>query len=110
MGQLAKRLMKACGKPVLVLFRPFLRRIDDYLNTHIAQLSAQMEIWQSQHLRALRDFDLLGDSLVREMVRLQLQISLLEENLHELVATANQGPAKTSDDLPALRRPPSQAA
>lgn len=95
---------------MLILLRPLVRRVDAYLNRHIGQLSLQMEAWHVQHLQALRDFDVLGDSLVREMARLQLQISLLEENLREAPPQQDQGAEGTAGALPATRRPPSQAA
>lgn len=98
--------MRAFGKLGAPLFRPFLRRVDAYLNRHIAQLSSQLGIWQTQHLQALRDFDLLCDSLVREMSRLQLQITMLEENLQASVAALNENaPESPETALPALRRP-----
>ena len=65
MGQFAKRLLRSCTRPLLVLCRPFLRRVDSYLNCHIAQLSGQLSIWHAQQMQSLRDFDILGDSLVR---------------------------------------------
>ncbi|HVX59545.1 MAG TPA: hypothetical protein VHC19_03055 [Pirellulales bacterium] len=110
MGRLAKRLLKTCGRPALVLLRPFLRRLDAYLNRHIAQLAMQMEVWHGQHMQALREFDLLGDSLVREMARLQLQLSLLEESLREAVPHQDPQDDQAAGTLPASRRPPSQAA
>jgi hypothetical protein len=110
MGQFAKRLLRSCTQPLLVLCRPFLRRVDSYLNSHIAQLSGQLEIWHAQHMESLRDFDMLGDSLVREMARLQLQISLLEENLHEAIKDTVRFEPASPEASAAAKRPPAQAA
>ena len=110
MGRLAKRLLKVCARPLLVLLRPLTRRVDGYLNRHIAQLAMQMEVWHQQHMQALQEFDLLGDSLVREMARLQLQLSLLEENVRAALPPQDQDESQAAETLPAARRPPSQAA
>ena len=110
MGLFANRLLRSCTQPLLVLCRPFLRRVDSYFNSHIAQLSGQLAIWHSQHMESLRDFDMLGDSLVREMARLQLQISLLEENLHEAIKDTARFEPASPEAASIAKRPPAQAA
>ena len=46
----------------------------------------QLSFWHAQQSEALRQIELLGDSMVREMARLEAQIALLEANLAESVA------------------------
>lgn len=87
-----------------------MRRVDAYLNSRIGQLSAQLEIWHTQQLQTLREFDVLGDSLVREMARLQLQLSLVEENLYEAIRDREESIALDAGDLSPSSVPPSQAA
>jgi hypothetical protein len=81
-----------------------MRRVDAHLNSHIGRLAEQMSAWQAQQAQSVREFELLAESLVREVVRLQAQIVLLEENIHATLGSVQE------EDGPALRSPKSQAA
>jgi hypothetical protein len=62
------------------------RRLDAHLDSHIGRLAEQMTVWHAQQAQSVREFELLGDNLLREFIRLQAQIALLEENLHSALA------------------------
>jgi hypothetical protein len=104
-GQAVKRLLKVCWNGVSPAIRPFVRRVDAHLDSHIGRLAEQMSAWHAQQVQSVRDFELLAESLVREVVRLQAQIVLLEENLH-----AALGSVQEEGGSPALRPTKSQAA
>lgn len=46
-------------------------------------MMTQLTAWNSQQREAIREVELLGDSLIRELARLQAQIALLEANLRD---------------------------
>ncbi|HEV7225435.1 MAG TPA: hypothetical protein VGN42_22205 [Pirellulales bacterium] len=64
-----------------------------------------MSVWHAQQIESVRQFELLSESLVREVVRLQAQIVLLEENLHDALQSDRAAGAVTS-----IRPGTSQAA
>ena len=52
----------------------------------------QLSFWHAQQSEALRQIDLLGDSMVREMARLEAQIARLEANLADVNLTESVAP------------------
>ena len=67
-----------------------MRRVDAHLNSHIGRLTEQMAVWHVQQMESVRQFELLSESLVREVVRLQAQIVVLEENLHAALQSGQE--------------------
>jgi hypothetical protein len=69
----------------------------------------QFTTWNSQQRNAIREVELLGDAMIREMARLQAQIALLEANLHDAVGLTNESSAE-ADMRPIGPQPTSRAA
>ncbi|HXT59520.1 MAG TPA: hypothetical protein VN699_12845 [Pirellulales bacterium] len=100
-----KRLFKVCWDGVSPAIRPFMRRVDAHLNSHIGRLTEQMAVWHAHQIESVRQFELLSESLVREVVRLQAQIVVLEENLHAALQSGQEAGA-----VPGIHPGTSQAA
>ena len=82
-----------------------MRRVDAHLNSHIGRLTEQMAVWHAHQIESVRQFELLSESLVREVVRLQAQIVVLEENLHAALQSGQEAGA-----VPGIHPGTSQAA
>lgn len=91
------------------LLAPLVRRMDDHLNDHLARLMTQLTVWNSQQCEAIRELELLGDSMIREMSRLHAQIALLEANLQE-AANPPHGPPAEAEVRPLSPQPTARAA
>lgn len=109
MSRAVKRLLKACWKGFRPLLTPLMRRLDDHLNDHLARVMSQFTAWNSQQREAIREVELLGDSMIREMARLQAQIALLEANLQRAANPPETRPAE-ADLRPLSPQPTSRAA
>jgi hypothetical protein len=92
------------------LFSPFVRRLDNHLDDHLSRVVAQLRAWNSEQRESLRELELLGDSMVREMARLQAQIAVLEANLYEASRPPEQPLADAEIRSLAPRQPSSRAA
>ena len=91
------------------IVRPLVRRLDDHVNDHFARFMGQLSIWNSQQNETLRQIELLGDSMVREMARLHAQIALLEADLSDALNPPAATPEiEAADEL--RRRNRAQAA
>ena len=91
------------------LLAPLVRRADDHLNDHMARAMTQFTTWNSQQCDAIREVELLADTMIREMARLQAQIALLEANLHDAVRLPNENSGEV-DVRPVGPQPTSRAA
>lgn len=56
------------------LRQPFLRELDQHLAVGVERLSAELAAGQAANAQALAEMNLLTESLVRELVRLQIQL------------------------------------
>lgn len=81
MGQALMRLRKACWIAFRPVFAPLVRRFDARLGDLSARLSSQIAANDARQSATLRDVELLGDNMIREMARLQEQMALLEASL-----------------------------
>jgi hypothetical protein len=109
MSRAVKQLLKACLKVLRPLLAPLMRRFDDHLNDHMAQMMTQFTAWNSQQREAIREVELLGDSMIRELARLHAQIALLEANLQN-AANPPEARAAEADLRPLSPQPTSRAA
>jgi len=82
------------------------RRFDARLNDHFARLTSQLSAWNGRQCDALREVELLGDSMIREIARLQSQIASLEANLVE----AANAPSTLAAEADANRLSPREAS
>lgn len=91
------------------MLAPLVRRLDDHLNDHTARMMTQLTLWNAQQREAIREIELLGDSMIRELARLHAQIALLEANLHDAAHPADAIPAEP-DVRSVSAQPASRAA
>ena len=75
----------------------------------MAQMMTQFTAWNSQQREAIREVELLGDSMIRELARLHAQIALLEANLQN-AANPPEARAAEADLRPLSPQPTSRAA
>lgn len=108
MGQALKRLLKACWTAFRPALAPLVRRFDGRLNDLYARLSHQIAANDARQSAALHDVELLGDSMIREMARLQEQMAQLEASLHAAATTS--GPLSTDLDARRLGFPEASRA
>lgn len=109
MSRAVKQLLKACWKGLHPLLAPLVRRLDDHLNDHTARMMAQLTVWNLQQREAIREVELLGDSMVRELARLHAQIALLEANLLDAAQPSDARSAE-ADLRPLSQQSTSRAA
>ncbi|HVW37831.1 MAG TPA: hypothetical protein VHB99_11020 [Pirellulales bacterium] len=109
MSRAVKQLLKACWKGLHPLLAPLVRRFDDHLNDHTARMMTQLTVWNSQQRESIREVELLGDSIVRELARLHAKIALLEANLLD-AARASDTRSAEADARPLSQQPTSRAA
>lgn len=85
-----------------------MRRFDARLDDHLSRITSQIAAWHAHQCDAVREVELLGDSMIREMARLQTQIAVLEANLLE--ANRPNALAVESDALQLAPAEPSSRA
>lgn len=94
MGQALKRLLKACWNAFRPALQPLVRRFDARLNDLFTRLSHQIAANDARQSAAIREIELLGDSMIRELARLQAQMSQLEASLLDAAKTPGAPPAE----------------
>lgn len=62
------------------LRQPFFRQLDQHLAVGVERLSGELAAAEAGHAQALAEINLLTDSLVRELVRLQIQLDQLHQH------------------------------
>jgi hypothetical protein len=62
------------------LRQPLFRQLDEHLAVGVERLSAELAAGQAASAQALAEMNLLTESLVRELVRLQIQLDQLHQH------------------------------
>ncbi|HVX13006.1 MAG TPA: hypothetical protein VHC22_17615 [Pirellulales bacterium] len=89
LGSIVKQLCKRVWKFAYPVRRAISARVDQQVDRHFQRWFCRTEHFQAEQERASGEMRLIADAMVREMVRLQMQIHGLRE------AVLNQGADST---------------
>jgi hypothetical protein len=94
---IVKRILRAVWRAVRPLREALAARFDQHLDRHFENWLVRVERVGSDQKHAIADMQLVADTLIRELVRLQTQVQRLQEAVEQ--STDVEGVEK-----PAVRR------
>jgi hypothetical protein len=92
MKQHVKRIFRALWRLAQPVRHPLTQRLtrffDERFSSQLGPRFAHIDVIQRGHGDLVRDVELLSESMVRELVRLQTQVETIEQLLQSLLADA----------------------
>jgi hypothetical protein len=82
-----KRLMKRAWRLASPVRKALVTRFDQHLDRHLQNWFNRTEQFHAEQQRAGSEMQLVADAMVRELVRLQVQINGLEETIANQAAS-----------------------